>query len=420
MNPTSQFNQELHFLTVGKICKHLISNLRHDQRTLYDVEDVAVNIARLDDSNQFRTLVPELVEIDGDTYAVGPSIISALRQCSTKKATDFITDYDECVSEIRAKYPDLTDINLEAYASIPDIELYPIIPFNPYEKLTRRNGTIIDLELRGNSNFHDCLFNARNIGRGFSIPGIEQAMLTLRSCNEGIEYTYLHVPRKGSSSEELEKCMYISFVGIMVMIDKAKKIGHAEFAKWFSHCMPGHHIVDQLQLSPISFSQFSTLYAFRIGKAKDLRSLFDISSSYSDRADVGLIGCTKDIRRTYAEHILKYGRFKGIKNELLWMSFVPEKYLPEAEQGLEDFSKAMPQCIAGNTPGLVVHEPHIDIKIHADLFRNITNDIMKKVDRKRRKVFKARTEREWLFMSDGSNILPLIQQLEEEVHNIQV
>lgn len=414
MDSTSKINQELHYLTLTKICKHLVSNLRYNQRTLFDVEDVAVNIARLDDSNQFRTLVPRLVDIDGVAYADGSAIVCALRQCSTTKATS----YDAGVTKIMSKYG-VSSISTEAYIDIPDTELYPVIPFKPYEKLTLRNGLIIDLELRGQPNFHDCLLNAQDVGKGFSIPGIEQALLTLRSCNEGVEYTYLHVPRKGSDSTELEKCMYISFVGIMVMIDKAKRIGHADFAKWFNHYLPGYHVVDRLRVSPLSLSQFSTLYAFRIGKVQQLRGLFDISSSYSDSADVGIIGCTRDFRRTYAEHVLKYSRFKGIKNELLWMGFIPEKYLPEAEQGLIDFSVAMPQCIiTGSVPGLVIHEPHIGIQIHADLYRNITSDIMKKIDRKRRKVFKARTEREEVFMRDGSNILALVEQLEEEAHKL--
>ena len=386
---------------------HLILSLRHNQQTFFDVDDTAERLSGLEDVSQFRTRIKKLIEIDGVTYANGRAIIDALRSCKISKAQAFLADFDGSVSEIRSRYGGL----FEPWTAITDADLYPLIVLKAHEKLCDKDHRAISVEIRGEANLDCCLFSVRDVDESFGLPNLEQTLIDAWHMVEGVEYHYLMMP--SLDAPDLVKRMYITGLGLIHTIDKAVHIDRDSLARWFRLYTPERNIVNRLQTNTTPLSKFSSMFALHIGKVGDLRSVFDIDHKYTDEARVGLIGVTKDLRRTYIDSVLKYGRYNGIQFEIMWMGFIPERHLELAQEKLDDFCTIMPECIVtNNIPGLVIHEANTAIQIYNSACRKITQDIMAICDRKRRKLFQGRTEREAEFILDSSNIFKLIDELE--------
>ena len=395
-----------------KMRRHLILSLRHNQQTFFDVDDMADRLSGLEDPSQFRAGIKKLVEIEGMTYAHGRAIIDALRGCDTEIARAFLADFDGTVNEIRGRYGNSPD----PWTAITDADLYPLIILKPHEKICNTNHQALSIEVRGEANLDGCLFSVRDVDKYFGLPNLEQTLIDSWHAVEGVEYHYLMVPGPDS---DLVRCMYITSLGLIQSIDKAEHIDRESFARWFRLYTPERNVVNRMNNSTI-LSKFSSMFALHIGCVKDLRSVFDIDVRYTDEARVGLIGTTRDLRRTYIDSVLKYGRYHGIQFEIMWMGFIPVMHLETAQERLEDFCTIMPECIiTDSVPGLVVHEPGLDIRIYKSAFKKISQDILQMCNRKRRKLYQPRTEREAEFILESSNIFKLIDQLEAELEPIE-
>ena len=399
MNPATKTKLELGFLAARNIDLCGVKGHHHNLHIIFQVDSVAERISGLTNPKQFRSYVKGGTMIEGLRYADGESIIKALRRCNTKPANIFIESYDIAADDIRSKYA-----NQVEDTSIRDAVRYPVIALKPYEKLCDRRFRIMDIEIRGKPSFIDYLFNARDVAECFGVSDLETRIQS--KCCEGLDYVFLQV----ACTESQAKSMYLTSMGLISSIDESECIDYETFATWVTMYAPDVHLSNRIGSSSVVLSQFSSMYVFRIGTAGQLRSLFGLNSTYSDDAVVGLVGVTRDLRLTCAETMFKYGRFDGAQIVIRWMGFIPEKSLDQAETELRVLLVQEDLAYLNGVPGLIICEP--DLGIYEEVCSAITQAILKKIDRKRRKVFQARTATEAMFMQDSTNAIGLVKQLE--------
>lgn len=233
-----------------------------------------------------------------------------------------------------------------------------IIELDDNEKFFDNDGTVVDIEVRGERQYDKIFFRVSDITIAFNLKSLHRNILDVKSSYvKNKHYVYLFI--SGSSEKKLVKKLFLTYKGLLRVLFASNKNTADKFVDWASQtlftCQMGTPVQKTNLVSNLlgvhpeaikavfnkSVNTLPCIYLFSIGLVKDLRKSLKIASSYRDNELVYKWGTTADIERRTKEHTLDFSKINGSKLELALFGFIDPQYIFEAETRVKHLIEGM-------------------------------------------------------------------------------
>jgi hypothetical protein len=232
------------------------------------------------------------------------------------------------------------------------------------EKFKDSNGTIMNIEVRGERDRTKVYFNVSDVSEAFGIPYLKYTILKKdRGYERGLHYkTFITVvidhrninadPNK--PIHNTNKALYLTYKGLMRVLYNTRGKNAEHFTDWaddklFTIQMGSTQQKEELGTSILGiklenyravftkYSQsFPCIYLLSLGSVKSLRNTFQLSDEMDDKKTVYKYGFTNDMKRRLGEHQRDYGKLVNVEIELELFNYIDVKYTSEAEGDIRD------------------------------------------------------------------------------------
>ena len=248
-------------------------------------------------------------------------------------------------------------------------KVYPPAPEILYlteeEKFKDEQGNAIDIEVRGERNYDKVWFKARDVEKMMGIVDVSSTITSSTSSYDcGVHYQTFDLfqcPHNVRALEQNKKgnqtAMFLSYWGLVKMLFGRRHPIALQFQRWaiqklFAIQMGTQEAKNELAADVLgvtpkalkavlntNVNAMPVVYLFQLGKAKDLREVFDIPSSFKDDDIVVKYGLTTDLKRRTTEHELAFKKVS--KNEInmtmKYHVYIDPFYLSQAENDIEHY-----------------------------------------------------------------------------------
>ena len=234
------------------------------------------------------------------------------------------------------------------YEIAPDIIL-----LENCEKFKDTNGTIIEIETRGERNVNNIYFKVKDVMIGFGIDHLHDTLLkNSTSYNENNDYKFFNlIKSENICAKQIKKDLYLTYRGILRVLFVSRSGKTDNFIKWATETLFTVHLGDKKEKEELSAallgvdvknikSVFSTsadktpcVYLFMIGNANKLLK----ETKYNDNDIICKFGYTNDLVRRTNQHYKTYKKEFNVDIELLLFSIIDPQYICQAETSISHY-----------------------------------------------------------------------------------
>jgi hypothetical protein len=250
----------------------------------------------------------------------------------------------------------------------------PLLELEENEKFKDINGNILEIEVRGQKSRNNIFFKVTDVMKAFKMPNLDIALREKTTNYEkGLHYICFNrvFSQKILLSEDANKkhktSLYLTYKGLLRVLFNSRTGNAEHFQDWaedklFTIQMGEKEQKDVLgakllniELKNIQavfnkYSQsFPCIYLISLGKVKELRESFEISSTVDDSLTVYKYGFTGDLSRRLGEHNRDYSKYPNVKVELELFNYIDPKYTSDAENDIRDIFESYDKTL--DVPG---------------------------------------------------------------------
>jgi len=311
-------------------------------------------------------------------------------------------------------------------------DLPPLIKLKKNEKFKDNDGSIIDIEVRGERKYNKCYFNINDVSKVFNINNLRHTVIDKRNAYEEIIHYKFYKYNDVSNANKISKKIYLTFKGLIRILYVSKSKKCEKFQDWANEILFTHQFGTQEQKQKIVTKLFgasndevkhvmtknvkktSAIYLFSIGNVKQLKNKYKIKDKYKDNNIVCKYGYTEDLNRRTNEHTKTYGKI-----ELLVYAQIDPKYLSSAENDIRLYFNSLKAHIKNNDHNelVILSNENINklIKKQYELIQKSYNgqigELLKKIDEQNDKYKLLQKDYDILVLKKNNEILELKNQL---------
>ena len=271
-------------------------------------------------------------------------------------------------SEASAAYEDEEEEVLEEEGVKQEAEnAPPILYLDDAEKFHDADGTVIEIETRGERQRNKIYFKVKDVSVGFGMLRLNDTLIKKESCGyeRGIHYTTFkresrhHTNSVSKNTNKPSKTtLYLTYRGLVrvLMVSRNKHVD--KFQDWAEEKLFTIQMgtreqkvklgAEILNTSPRTLkavldkhaANFPSIYLMSLGKVRELRETFGIPVDKPDDSTVYKFGFTEDLSRRVIELEKQYSKMKGVTMTLGTFYFVDPKYTSEAENKVRELCGA--------------------------------------------------------------------------------
>jgi hypothetical protein len=268
-------------------------------------------------------------------------------------------------SEVSAAYEDEEEEVLEEEGVKQEVEnAPPILYLDDVEKFHDADGTVIEIETRGERYRNKIYFRVKDVSFGFEMPSLSRNILCFKAYERGLHYTTfkrettLHSMESKNTNKPSKTTLYLTYKGLLRVLFVSRNKHVDKFQDWAEEKLFTIQMgtreqkvklgAEILNTSPRTLkavldkhaANFPSIYLMSLGKVRDLRETFGISVDKPDDSTVYKFGFTEDLSRRVIELEKQYSKLQGVTITLGTFYFVDPKYTSEAENKVRELCGA--------------------------------------------------------------------------------
>lgn len=243
-------------------------------------------------------------------------------------------------------------------------ELPSKLELNEEEKFKNIDGTVVDIDVRGERKVDGIYFCVKDIERGFGIKNINSIIQKQASAYKKNKH-YKNFVRtkftncKSGANKKLYtgKHLYLTYFGLIKLLINSKSENAEHFQKWLLNIiyvhqfgvkkekqiladkLLGNSLDDSRKILKSNKSSLACIYLLTLGYVKDLRKSMKISAEYEDDMLVVKFGQTQNIYKRLSQHKKTFSKIKNVEPHLKYYCFVDSTYKNKAEKSVKDLFK---------------------------------------------------------------------------------
>lgn len=233
----------------------------------------------------------------------------------------------------------------------------PILNLRDEEKFRDCDGTIIEIETRGDKDRNKIYFKVKDIMTGFMMPNLNHTLIDKESgYKQNIHYKNfkreIRVQKIHSNitNKNFKTTLYLTYKGMLRALF-VSRTGNAEtFQDWaeeklFTIQMGSKEDKEKLSYKLIKStfdthaSNFPSIYLFKLGNVLSLRDTFGVDINIPNDSNIYKFGCTDDLARRTGELGLKYNKLQNVDIQLSKFHIIDYKYRFDAENEIRELCK---------------------------------------------------------------------------------
>ena len=256
----------------------------------------------------------------------------------------------------------------EKEEKVPE-EAPPLLHLNDKEKFHDSDGTIIEIETRGEKNRNKIYFKAADVSKGFGMDSLDNTLLRIdRGYERNVDYKTFFIRDRlvNDVSPTIKKCLYLTYHGLLRVLFVSRNKHVKKFQDWAEECLFTIQMGSKedkiklgtniLSISPKTYkavfdtyaNKFPCIYLLSLGKVELLRATFNIDAAVNGELTVYKYGFTDDLSRRVGEHDAKYGKMKNVTVTLSTFHIIDTKYTSEAESEIREMCDAFGKKLITN------------------------------------------------------------------------
>jgi len=241
----------------------------------------------------------------------------------------------------------------------------PLLHLDDSEKFHDADGNVIEIETRGERDRKKIYFNVKDVSAGFEMPSLSKNLLrhiyldVQNGYERGVHYKpFKRVPSGDTNKQSNTLSLYLTYRGLVRVLFVSRNKNVDKFQDWAEEKLFTIQMgtreqkvklgAEILNTSPRTLkavldkhaATFPSIYLMSLGKVRDLRETFGISSEKPDDSTVYKFGFTEDLSRRVIELENQYSKMKGVTMMLGTFYFVDPKYTSEAENKVRELCGA--------------------------------------------------------------------------------
>lgn len=268
---------------------------------------------------------------------------------------------------------DWVDKNIPGFATEivkkPDYPLLPpIIELPDEKKLKDKNGESISMVVCGEFHIDKIFFRAKDVATMLELKQLSTMLSDkyVGSFTENVHFVKFDISNAKFNDNQVIKnpvALYLTYHGLMRILFVTRSEYSLTFQKWALNILFTHQFGskdkkielanDLLETTNIpaikaflktDVNCLPAVYLFELGKAKDLREIFNIPAIHDDETIIYKYGLTTDLARRTSEHASKFKKL-GIKINLKHHTIIDCAYLQKAENEIKRYFTNMKYSI---------------------------------------------------------------------------
>uniref|UniRef100_A0A6C0I2N9 Bro-N domain-containing protein n=1 Tax=viral metagenome TaxID=1070528 RepID=A0A6C0I2N9_9ZZZZ len=265
-------------------------------------------------------------------------------------------------SEASATYEESEEEVLEEEGVKQEVEnAPPVLHLDDGEKFHDADGTVIEIETRGERHEDKIYFKVKDVSVGFGMPNLNDTLIDKdRGYTRGTDYKIMF-NRLSSVNDRcctIKKCLFLTYEGLLRVLFVSRNKNATLFRRWATNKLFTIQMgtreqkvklgAEILNTSPRTLkavldkhaANFPSIYLMSLGKVRDLRETFGIPADKPDDLTVYKFGFTEDLSRRVIELEKQYSKLQGVTMTLGTFYFVDPKYTSEAENKVRELCGA--------------------------------------------------------------------------------
>ena len=282
------------------------------------------------------------------------------------------------------------------YDNAPEILL-----LNNNEKFKDKDGNILDIEVRGNKKHNEIYFKVKDVSKCFEKPNINQVILD-KDRNGYIlnkHYKFFIIQNSTNALKNTtKKELYLTYTGMIRLLFVSRNKYADYFQEWatkilftiqigtqkqkikLSKKIAGINAIDIKNYFKLSKQLINCVYLYSLNTVKELRTPMNISNIYPDDYLICKFGRSEDLQRRNGEHIITYNNIENVELNLLYYTFIEERFNVDAESNLKKYFETINCKFEFETYNelIIINPKNINnIKEQYDLIANMYNKNIK-------------------------------------------
>jgi len=265
----------------------------------------------------------------------------------------------KCDSEASATYreEDVEEIVEEGEQQQKVENAPPILHLDDSEKFHDADGSVIEIETRGERHEDKIYFKMKDVSVGFGMPNLNDTLTNKeRGYTRNIDFKTMFIRSKhiNGVSWTIKKCLFLTYEGLLRVLFVSRNKNATLFRKWattklFTIQMGTREQkvklgAEILNTSPRTLkaifdkhaANFPSIYLMSLGKVRELRETFGICENIPDDSTVYKFGFTDDLARRVIELEAEYSKLPGVTVTTGVFQIIDTKYTSEAESEVRE------------------------------------------------------------------------------------
>ena len=267
-------------------------------------------------------------------------------------------------------------------------EAPPLLFLNDDEKFKDKNGTVLEIEVRGERTHKMCYFKVKDVSITLEMPNLQKVVTSDDvSYIRDIDYKcFICSVGRNNLSETTRKQLYLTYEGMIKLLyisrnDNAKyfrswateklftiQMGEREQKLELSAGLLGVNVRTIKDVFHANTSKTPCVYLYYIDDAKEI---FPDNPNYRDGDLLCKFGCTEDMARRTTEHGKMFLKEFNKDIELLSFSIIESQYIFTAETNIRQYFKSNIIEYKSMTELIVINKKDLgSIKQHYNMIQN--------------------------------------------------
>ena len=250
----------------------------------------------------------------------------------------------------------------------------PILYLDDSEKFHDADGSVIEIETRGERDRNKIYFKVKDISTGFGMPSLSKNILRHKyvDVENGYEYglhykAFKRVPSGETNKQEMT--LYLTYKGMLRVLFASRSKNVDKFQDWAEEKLFTIQMgtkdqkmklgAEVLNTSPRTLkaifdkhaATFPSIYLMSLGKVRELRETFEIPANKPDESTVYKFGFTEDLSRRVIELEAEYSKLPGVTMTIGTFHIIDTKYTSEAENEVREMCAAFEVRVKKTTQG---------------------------------------------------------------------
>ena len=232
----------------------------------------------------------------------------------------------------------------------------PILYLDDSEKFHDADGSIIEIETRGERDRKKIYFKVKDVSVGFGMPSLYRNICADRGYDYGLHYKYMFIRLSflNVENDTIKKELFLTYRGLLRVLFVSRNKNVDKFQDWAEEKLFTIQMgtreqkvklgAEILNTSPRTLkaifdkyaANFPSIYLMSLGKVRELRETFRICENIPNDSIVYKFGFTDDLARRVIELESEYSKLPGVTMTMGTFQIIDTKYTSEAESEVRE------------------------------------------------------------------------------------